>query len=508
MLSRKNDYISWAPVVLLLGVAVFFRMLNINKSFSGDETILIGMSGQDLCRIIPSLLKTDVYPPLTYILVHYFMKISSAVFFIRLYFVIFGIGCCVLIYALAKELMGKKGAFIALGLATASPLLIFASQYARSYIDSAFWMLFSSLFMLKIIKGDDRLPNWIGYVLTSAAGLYTFYFSTLLLVTQVLFITIFKWGRGKVLAKWYFSFSAIALIFFPWAGTAIRQLHNASSLIYDWSGKGLNLGGLRLGMYARNLAAMLGFDPYFMVYAEGIHKHYPKAVLVMTAAALITAFILLFRYYIRMIGREYPGRRDLSWFIPSLAIGPVVLSWTIAGALNTLPNGKYLVAFHAIFLIMVAAVIYNLLKKRPFMGMLLLGCIAAIFILRLPQAVSPEFDSAAAYKFAKNNIIAGEPLICVRSLPEGPGKFNIVSMGSYLVMGGNGSRYMPISASIWDEPAKRIAPYKRIWFYRVYGNAEIFGANSMVEAWLLENGFQRVKVNKFKNIDIEEYEKK
>ena len=105
------------------------------------------------------------------------MKISTSTSWIRFYFVLFGVGVCVLIYLIAREYFNEKLANIALLIAAFSPLLIFASQYVRSYMDSAFWMLLSCLMMLRILKGKESIFNWAGYVISCVLSIYTFYFS-------------------------------------------------------------------------------------------------------------------------------------------------------------------------------------------------------------------------------------------------------------------------------------------------------------------------------------------
>ena len=83
------------------------------------------------------------------------MRLVGSGFWVRGYFVLFGIGVCWLVYLIAKEYLDERLGRISLLLSVFSPLMIFTSQYARSYIDSAFWMLLSVLFMLKIIKGTS-----------------------------------------------------------------------------------------------------------------------------------------------------------------------------------------------------------------------------------------------------------------------------------------------------------------------------------------------------------------
>lgn len=500
----------YAIVILpaLFFIALSLRMLNANKEFSGDETILLSISQHNFDQIIPILKQKEVYPPLTYILVHYWAHLNNSLLWIRMYFVLFGMGVCFVIYLIAKEYMDIKLARISFLFAVFSPLLIFISQYARSYGDSSLWMLLSTLFMLKIINGKNKFVNWLAYTMSIALSLYTFYFSSLLIFAQFIFATIFKWKDKKFMLKWYLAICAAGLIFLPWGPSALGQFKNASSIAYDWSDKGVNFGIFRLGLYTRNIFSVIGFDPYFMVFEGGISSHFSKIILVISVIASFSALFFFLYYCFKWLKSKFPENSALVWFFPFLAFIPLIISWLCAWLFNTLPIPKYLAAFHSFFLILLSIFVCALWEKKKITCILFIVFILGIFAARIPSAVSVEIEGEKATFFLKENLMQDDCLIMLDSGPRKEGLISrTVGLGKFLKLNEKGTAYEITSAEIWNELKQNLQHCRRIWFYKAYGNIEIFGGNRIVERWMKNEEYRVKEVNKFKNIDIIEYER-
>ena len=508
---KQKIYYSLLILFILLAVALFLRTLNLHKEFSGDESAITYLSQlTSVSEIVSNLKQKYVYPPLTYILVHYWTQVNQSVLWIRLYFVLFGFGVCVLIYLLGKEYLNAKFAKITLLLAAFSPLLIFTSQYARSYGDSAFWMLLSSLFMLKIVKGKDRLEVWIGYVVSTVLSLYTFYFSALLIFTQFIYMVIFKSKDRKCILKWCLSMFMIGLIFMPWLPSAFRQFNNASSIVYDWSDKGFNLGVLRFGLYTRNIFSLIGFDPYFMLFRGGITTHFTTPILI-TGIFLVFTILLLFLFYcFKYLRTKFskPKDRPLVWFPFFLVFMPLVLSWVSAGLLNTLPNARYLIVQHAFFLMLISIFIYSLWKKKRLVGGFFIVLLLGIFVARIPSTRSPDFDAKSATSFIKENSTKDDCLICISSCPNNVAITNIIIIeDKYIKLNERKSEYIPISTQVWQEIKKKLRPFNSVWFCRVHGHNELFGANLQIDNFLKNEGYKMKRKGQFHGIDAVKYEK-
>ncbi|MDD5136301.1 MAG: glycosyltransferase family 39 protein [Candidatus Omnitrophica bacterium] len=494
-------------VIALLFIGLLLRSINIDKEISGDEALIMGICSQDFNTMVGMFMKADVYPPLPYMVVHYMLKVNKAVAFIRSYFVLFGLGACLIIYLLAKEYFNITVARLALTLSVFSPISIFTSQYIRSYIDSAFWILLSCLFMLKLLKGKDRLAYWLGYVLAAAVSLYTFYLSALLIVAQAVFVTILLFRDKKRLLKWYAAFLLVGLCFLPWLPSAIHQYNNISIDNYDWSQKGFNIGPLRVGLYIRNIFSVIGFDPFFMVFRDGAASHFSGMKALLTASGL-TALFIAFIYYVRSLKKGGPRlRREPAGFFYFLLLAPLLMLWIMAGAFNILPNARYLVVLNGFFLIIAASAISEIFRAKRVLGILAGVLLIGIFASRIASAVGPEFEYKKASSFIEKNMPEGSYLICVSVRPELERPYASIDFADYIKLNDKKSAYVISSAQKLEEVKGILAKAKKIWFYRVYGNMEVFGANNIVEELLKREGYSKKDTDLFKNIDITRYEK-
>ena len=504
---KTKVYKSILILFILLSIGLFFRTLNISKEFSGDETSVIQISELDLKNGISLLKKTDVYPPLTYIAIHYMMRLGFSGAGLRLYFVVFGLGCSILVYLLAKEYLDIKLAWIALLLSVFSPLLIFGSQYARSYIDSAFWMLASTFFMLKIIKRKESLINWTGYTISSVLAIYTSYFSVLLMFAQCAYVVIFRHKNKKFILKWLIAICMIGLLFLPWIPQALAQYNNIIVNDYDWSSKGFNMGPFRVGLFARNVLSIVGFDPYFMVFQGGISKHFSK--LFLTTGLLIgsSTFMFILIYSLEFLKKRFKEKTELIWFFPIMTFFPLAIFWSAAILLNILPNSRYLMAFHAFFIILLACFIYKILERKILLGNFVLGLCILIFILRIPSAVSTEYDLKGASQFLEKNLAPYDCIVYTRSAPQKINTPNIVNVGKYFRLNNAKSEYIFKSDYASEKLKREINSFKRVWFYRVYGNVDVFGGNDLLDQWMKEENYKKIMEKKFKNINVILYEK-
>jgi len=502
-MNKKHFYKTLVIFLLLLGVALGLRTLNIDREFTGDETATMSIASMKLHLMVAELKEREIYPPATYFLLSCWMKVSASEAWIRLYFVLFGVGGCILIYLIAKEYLNEKLANIALLIAAFSPLLIFASQYARSYMDSAFWMLLSCLMMLKIIKGKESIFYWVGYVISCVLSIYTFYFAALLIFAQFMFVAIFSWKNKAYILKWCLALFVVGLCFVPWAGQAVGQLKNASVLSYDWSSKGFNIGVLKPGLYLRSIASLAGFDPYFMVFPGRITAKFSKILLMSVFLGGLLTFSMFLYTCLRYLSGKFSENKKMIWFLPFLSLGPIFIAWLLAYFVNIPINPRYLIAFHGLFIVLISVCICKLLEKKRFVGSLLIVLIIASFITRIPVVVSPEIDSKKVLSFLKKNFQSGDLLLRIKAGPEKIKNFKIMSADNYMEINDQRDAYVLVSEK---ELQQEVSQYQKIWFYQASGNYAVFGANDLINSFLNKNGYKKINETKFRNIDIVEFE--
>ncbi|ELR97336.1 glycosyltransferase family 39 protein [Gloeocapsa sp. PCC 73106] len=207
-------------IILLLGI--FFRWANLEKkTFTGDESITSvrssGYAYDEIASSIPrdriitaaaiekyrqiepnkSLFDTirvtanyaPQHTPLYFILVRIWMQcFGNSAMVMRTFSVLTSLLIFPVIYWFSLELFGSSQvAWMAMILVAISPIYIINAQVARP---RAFWVLMillSSLTLLRAIKFDNP-KSWALYGITTALSLYSFLFSSLIVVAQAIYV--------------------------------------------------------------------------------------------------------------------------------------------------------------------------------------------------------------------------------------------------------------------------------------------------------------------------------
>lgn len=497
-------------ICVLLFLALFLRSLNLIRGFEGDEAVTLSSASTTFFNIVPELIKHDGYPPLTAVTLHFWMKISESEIFIRYYFILFGTGVLLGIYLITYELFNKdkKKAIFALFLATLSPLLIFISQFIRGYINSAFFMLMSCYFLLLIIRNKGTRWNWLGYLVFSILSIYTFYFAATLLISQTIYIFIFKFKDSRIIKKWLMSQIAIVLVFLPWLPIFLTQFFNKSACKYlPWERFGFGLFGFDLGTYARNISSLFGFDYFFMVFPQGIRNHFSLPILVLMA---ISAFLFLFffiYYSLKWLKKEFKNDGASVWFLPCLSLLPVVISWVSIKTFRTTSDARYLIAPHALFLILISYFFYNLIFRPKYkkIAWLLLFLFIFFYVLRIPAAVTPIYEGKKALAYLQQHLRQGD--CTVMAIDYLPGRERLpvpaLSIGKYIMETDTlTAEYRELPEDKSSELQVLLKPFMRIWFISCYGNTEIFGSNRIVYDFLKRLGRKEVHTKEFHNYKL------
>lgn len=491
--------------LLLISLAIILRSLNLERGFFGDEAVTLLSASANFDDVVPNLIKYDAHPPLTSILLNFWMNISREEIFIRYYFILFGVGVLFLIYITAYEYANCNNSFalFVLFLSAISPMLISMSQFIRNYIDSAFWLLLSNYFLLLIIRRKDRMGIWAGYFISTLLSVYAFYFSVFIIFSQCIYVFIYRFKQKDLLKKWILCQGGVVLLFLPWLPSACNQLSNAhSSRTIDWSKFGFKLAGLDLGVYARNISALFGFDHFFMVYPEGIRAHFGLAPLLFIVVSAFFGLILLILFTLKWLKKEFAQDCASVWFLPCLSILPVLLTWLSAKFTKSLPNARYLLAPHAIFLILVSYCFWQLLCHYRKIGIILLSLFILTYALRVPAAITPLYEGKKVLAYLEKEAIPGDCIIMVDSLP-GRAKLRIPAFNIEDYLG----KLIPDQGRVSSDAdlikiREIIRPFKRIWFIRCYGNSEIFGLNQRAYDSLVFSGSNQISSSEYNNIKL------
>ena len=227
----------WGILAALVGLSAVLRITGIDhQSFWIDEIASLSMAQDELTGDF-SRLRSDVHPPLYFLLLGLWTDIfGSSEAAVRMLSVLPSLAAVVVLARLGARLYGARAGLFAAGLASVSLLQIYYAQEGRSY---AWLMLFGLL-------SSDALVRWrmrgqpgsaVAYAGWTTALLYTHYFGFLLLAAQALYVTGLLLPKGnrnqpgaisprRTVAGWSLAILAIGILFLPWLSVLLDQVES------------------------------------------------------------------------------------------------------------------------------------------------------------------------------------------------------------------------------------------------------------------------------------------
>ncbi len=494
-------------IITVFILSIILRLINLNRGISGDESAVFDWAHMEFWQLIGALKGADIYPPLTPLFLHFWVMIHDSESWIRLYFVFFGVASCLMVYLIGREYLNKRFAIIAFLFSSISPLLIYLSQYTRSYIDTTVWMLFSTYFFLKLMKGHGTTKNYFFYILGVTASIYTSYIAMLFTMGQVLFIVTFWKSERLNWKKWFLSYCTIGVLFLPWIVSALSQVKNASGATSYWDTLGLRFGGVSLGRYARIFASLFGIDAELLY--GGLSHIYSQWILLPVAILIFIAGSLVIREGIVFLNTFYTTNKKMVWIFPFLAIVPIVLALISELLFNFRPIARYFAYSHIMIGFVITSFLYAGLLKKIYIYRLILILVVLLYGGRLYFIYEPEYDTKKSYQYLTNHMQRDDLLIVIRDTNYYLSKSSLsqVRLNSYLIRDMKTGHYKGLSLN-FNDLIKTFKNYQQIWFYEVLGNDKIFGANDVLVKGFIEHGYYVRKMDHFKGIDILKLEHK
>jgi len=214
------------PLIYLVILAALLRLPFIGqKSLNMDEWWGVIQSKPGLTYIFKEEWKIDIHPPLNFVFLHYWTKLSQADWFLRLPFSLFGILCVVAIYRLGTDLFGRRVGLLAALIMAVSPYAIFYSNYAKCY-SLIVLLTILSLWMVWCGCWQNRFGYWIGVAALNTLGLYFHYAMGLVIAAQIAFLIATRSWRST---RWTWLVGAYAgtlLLFIPWMPIFLDQMRS------------------------------------------------------------------------------------------------------------------------------------------------------------------------------------------------------------------------------------------------------------------------------------------
>jgi uncharacterized membrane protein len=208
----------------LWAAAVFLRVFLLGaKSLWLDESMTLVIARAPLKDLLPLVRGNERLPPLHYFLMHFWIAPwSDPVLGLRVFSLLCGLGALA-VFQRSCRLLIPRQATLALAVAAFSSYWIDTAQSGRAY--SLFLLLAAISFDL-FLRLRDRW-NWKTgglYALVGALGLYTHYYFSFLLLSQLVYVALRQRKRPEALVPWLAACVFWAAVLVPWLPSIQAQL--------------------------------------------------------------------------------------------------------------------------------------------------------------------------------------------------------------------------------------------------------------------------------------------
>ncbi|HLW00177.1 MAG TPA: glycosyltransferase family 39 protein [Ktedonobacterales bacterium] len=197
-------------LVILLEVAVLLRLPNLTTLpyvVHGDEAACGLEAYRWLSGGVPSLISVGWYglPVLGYGIPALFMKVvGPGLLGLRLSSVVIGVLTIALLYALAREFLGRRAAFVAAGLMTVANISIHFSRMGIHYIHAPFAVLLTLWMLVRSLRTNSPFAAVVAGVGLSVALQVYFSARIIFLIVPLFLVGLFIFQRqmlkGRLLA--------------------------------------------------------------------------------------------------------------------------------------------------------------------------------------------------------------------------------------------------------------------------------------------------------------------
>lgn len=173
-------------LAVLTAIALLLRLPNLEgKSLWLDEISSLTFATLDWHSFWALVQQHEGNMLAYYLLLRAWIHLGQSQWIAKLLSIIFGIATVPAMYALGKELYGRRVGLISASVLTVSACHVRASQWIRSYSLMLLMLVLASWFLAQALE-RPTLRNCTLYVLTSAFAVYNHFYAALVLGTQVI----------------------------------------------------------------------------------------------------------------------------------------------------------------------------------------------------------------------------------------------------------------------------------------------------------------------------------
>lgn len=243
--NRKARQTAWlqltqekiiVPVLMLIATAVRFATIT-KASIWHDEGFTMMLIARNPAEIWAGSAR-DVHPPLFYELLHGWTQIfGRSELAARSMSAVAGLATIFICYLLVKRYFSRQSATIVLLLLALAPFLIRYSQEARMYGLLGLFTIGATYVLLRYLEKRNNNRWLVAYAFLMAAGLFTHYFTALVVVAHWLYVMTlevpWRWRFGKsfwLSWHWILANIAILVLWSPWLPSFYGQFSRGQGI--------------------------------------------------------------------------------------------------------------------------------------------------------------------------------------------------------------------------------------------------------------------------------------
>jgi mannosyltransferase len=304
--SRHTATIYLVAAVTMIGAVLRLWELG-SQSLWLDEVFTARVAPLDVAGILGAIRSDLDTPPLHPLVVHAFLALGDSEFVLRLPSALAAIISIPLMYIVARRLLGRRTGLLAAMLMAWSPFAVYYAQEARMY---GLVLTFALLTLYCLLRGLDGVEPihpylpWLGFIISSALGIYTHFFGFFVLGLAVLYAAIrlvVDWRAGQRHAVQHkvlylvLSLVAIAALYLPWLpvlSSFFRENYAQNPYGQSWQanlqpGTMLNMVTLMLGGYwAHPLVRWAARGLFVLGWLFMARRRLPVALLVLLTLSI------------------------------------------------------------------------------------------------------------------------------------------------------------------------------------------------------------------------------
>ncbi len=210
----KKIYSKWI-FILILVLGSILRFINLEgRCFWCDEFESYNRAIQSVGHMLSGLIRNTPHIPLYYLLLHFWLNLGTSDTFARTLSSIFGVMTILISYCFFKKLFDRKVALLSVFFLAVSPFHIMFSRMTREYSLVCLLSVCSMFGFWYVISAKSHKSRyWITYGIISFLLVYTHYYCWLVIISQGIFLLIYK--RDK-LKPWLITNIILLVFFLPW----------------------------------------------------------------------------------------------------------------------------------------------------------------------------------------------------------------------------------------------------------------------------------------------------